>query len=69
MIWLLVTVRPQGSSSPYKKSIYLATNNSPSNTAMPSGPKIWKSPLTSVNTRDTVTEVESLNKIQVKIKF
>lgn len=36
---------------------------------MPSGPKIWKSPLTSVNTRDTVTEVESLNKIQVKIKF
>lgn len=36
---------------------------------MSSGPKTWKSPLASVNVRDTATEVESLNKIQVKIKF
>lgn len=32
---------------------------------MPSGTKTWKSPLTGVNQRETVTEVESLNKIQV----
>lgn len=60
-----VTVRPQGSSSPYKKSNYSAINNSPSNTSMPGGPKIWKSPLNGVNQRDTVAEVESLSKIQV----
>lgn len=61
----LVTVRPQGSSSPYKKNNYAAINNSPSIISMSSGPKAWKSPLTGVNSRDTVTEVDSLNKIQV----
>ncbi|XP_025206226.1 neogenin isoform X3 [Melanaphis sacchari] len=60
----IVTVRPQGSSSPYKKNIYSAINNSPSSTSMSSGPKTWKSPLTGVNQRDTITEVESLSKIQ-----
>lgn len=58
-------MRPQGSSSPYKKNIYSAINNSPSSTSMPSGPKAWKSPLTGVNQRDTLAEVESLSKIQV----
>ncbi|XP_060844411.1 neogenin isoform X2 [Rhopalosiphum padi] len=60
----IVTVRPQGSSSPYKKNIYSAINNSPSSTSMSSGPKTWKSPLTGVNQRDTISEVESLSKIQ-----
>lgn len=62
---VLVTVRPQGSSSPYKKSNYSAINNSPSSTSMSSGPKTWKSPLSSVNPRETVNEVDSLIKIQV----
>ncbi|CAH1731331.1 unnamed protein product [Aphis gossypii] len=60
----IVTVRPQGSSSPYKKNIYSAINNSPSCTSMSSGPKTWKSPLTGLNQRDPITEVESLSKIQ-----
>ncbi|XP_027837990.1 neogenin isoform X3 [Aphis gossypii] len=60
----IVTVRPQGSSSPYKKNIYSAINNSPSSTSMSSGPKTWKSPLTGLNQRDPITEVESLSKIQ-----
>lgn len=30
-----------------------------------SGPKTWKSPLTGLNQRDPITEVESLSKIQV----
>ncbi|KAF0761702.1 neogenin isoform X1 [Aphis craccivora] len=61
----IVTVRPQGSSSPYKKNIYSAINNSPSSASMSgSGPKTWKSPLTGLNQRDPITEVESLSKIQ-----
>lgn len=36
---------------------------------MSSGPKIWKSPLTGISQRDVVTEVDSLNKIQVRIKI
>jgi len=64
---ILVTVRPQGSSSPYKKNIYSAINNSPSSTSVSSGPKTWKSPLTGSNQRDTIAEVESLSKIQVMI--
>lgn len=32
---------------------------------MSSGPKTWKSPLTGLNQRDTITEVEPLSKIQV----
>lgn len=64
-IFFSVTVRPQGSSSPYKKNIYSAINNSPSSTSMSSGPKTWKSPVTGVNQKDTITEVESLSTIQV----
>ncbi|VVC27257.1 Hypothetical protein CINCED_3A012217 [Cinara cedri] len=60
----IVTVRPQGSSSPYKKNNYSAVNNSPSSASMATGPKTWKSPLTGVNQRETVAEVESLSKIQ-----
>lgn len=66
---ILVTVRPQGSSSPFKKNNYAALNNSPSTSAMTSTPKMWKSPLTGVNQRDTVPDVDSLSKIQVIIKF
>lgn len=65
--YILVTVRPQGSSSPYKKNNYAAINNSPSNTSMPTAPKTWKSPLTGLNQRDIVTEVEPLSKIQVSL--
>lgn len=65
--YILVTVRPQGSSSPYKKNNYAAINNSPSSTSMSTAPKAWKSPLTGLNQRDTDTEVEPLNKIQVRI--
>ncbi|XP_025405538.1 neogenin isoform X3 [Sipha flava] len=60
----IVTVRPQGSSSPYKKNNYSTINSSPSNASMTSGPKAWKSPLTGINQRDDVIEVESLSKIQ-----
>lgn len=65
----LVTVRPQGSSSPYKKNNYAAINNSPSSTSVSSCPKTWKSPLTGLTQRDTITEVDSLSKIQVIIYY
>lgn len=69
MYFITVTVRPQGSSSPYKKSNYAAINNSPSIASVSNAPKIWKSPLTSINQRDAVIEVDSLNKIQVRIQI
>lgn len=67
-LFFLVTVRPQGSSSPYKKNNYAAINNSPSSTSVSSCPKTWKSPLTGLTQRDTFSEVDSLSKIQV-IKY
>lgn len=62
----LVTVRPQGASSPYKKNNYSAVSNSPSSGSMATGSKTWKSPLTGINVREPVAE-ESLSKIQVII--
>ncbi|XP_050527006.1 neogenin isoform X2 [Daktulosphaira vitifoliae] len=61
----IVTVRPQGSSSPYKKPItYSTVNSSPTNTALLSGQKIWKPQINNSNSNDLGPEVESLSKIQ-----
>ncbi|XP_050425598.1 neogenin isoform X2 [Adelges cooleyi] len=65
----IVTVRPQGSSSPYKKPMtYSTVNNSPTNTsALASAPKVWKPPTANGQSNqrsDLGPEVESLSKIQ-----